>query len=1151
MALQFILGGAGRGKTWYIEHQVIREAADNPDRRFFVVVPEQFTMQTQKNLVCLSKSGGLLNIEVQSFLRLAFRIFAETGTANIPIMDDMGKTMILKKVLINEKGKLQYFGENVHKKGYITEIKSFLSELMQYGMDETGLEEMIETAQQRPVLQSKLKDMKVAYTAFMDYIKNHYITSEEVLTVFAEVVSESKLLRGSVLYLDGFTGFTPLQYRLLRELLKVCERVSVTVTLDPRESVWHVGEKYKLFHMSQKTIFQLRKLAEEEKIEISPEIWTGKNQEKTRYTKAKAIEQLEQNLFRYPMKSVEGVPEEISVHLLRQPDKEVEFLVTEILSLREQRDFRYREAAVVTGDLGVYGMMVKQAFERVHIPCFVDQKKSILTNPFVDMLCAIIDILRKDFDYQSVMRYLKSGFSGFDNEKINVLENFLLASGIRGHMRWQEEWDCTYVYRKKSEETVERVSLEINSLRQKTWEQLEKLYGQIARGKHTVREYAEAICEFLEERQFYQKILKQVDLFEKKGESEEAKEYSQIYEIVIQVFDRLVELMGTESVSLKEFWDLLSTGLEEARIGLIPPGVDQIMVGDLSRTRLAGIKYLFFLGMNEGNIPQNTGSGGILSEAERNFLTEEEYEIAPTSREQIYTEQFYLYLVLTKPSAHLYLTYSETGNDGSALRPAYIIDRVMRIFPELAIQVEENRTDLAYILSDNLGKNYLVQGLRNGWWNNAVWRELYRQYHLNEKQKENVSRFVEAAFYVEPASKISRMAAEALYQDIITGSTSQYEKYSSCPFSYFLQYGLKLEERQEHQVEFFDIGNIVHEALERYTKELLRQRLDWQDVSEEKQHILANTCLNETVEEYKNGLLYDTERDTRLIDRLRRIMHRTVWAITEQMKLGEFHTVESELNFRMDEEAQQLIGRVDRIDSMENEDAVYVKVIDYKTGQKDLSMADLYYGLQMQLVIYLKAAVDQQARKRKKMVIPAGVLYYHIDDPILDGKVLEAERETLILKELRMKGLVNETDPVLPSIDRTFQTEEGGLAASRKSIVAPFATNKNGGLTETSSTLTSEEFQEIIAFTEQKIQEIGEQIRNGATEVSPYQRADAGRSTPCEYCAYHSICRFDARLPGNQYRKLIPLSNDDVFAAIRKEQKKDETEMDDRAAKGN
>ena len=1161
MGLQFILGNAGGGKTWYIEHQAAAMASKDMKRQIFVVVPEQFTMQTQRNLVALSERHGLWNIEVQSFPRLAFRVFGETGAGMAPVIDDLGKTMILKKVLMGLQDQLTYFGRNIHKKGYVAEIKSFLSELMQYDIASDGLEQMKESVKSHPVLRQKLQDVEVAYAAFLDYLQDNYITSEEILTVFADVAERSNILKDSILYLDGFTGFTPVQYKLLRKLLRVCGQVNVTVTLDKREQVWKMDKKYKLFYLSQKTIYHLTEIAREEHCDIAEPIWTGTVKEETRFADNIELGYLERNLFRYPVRPYKEEVQNITVHCLRQPEDEVHFMIEEIMALREQESFRYRDVAIVTGNMDIYGTLIKGEMERKGMPCFIDQKKSILANPVVDTISSMLDVLRKDFDYESTIKLLKSGFiqrtgcptNGIKEweNAVQLLDNFLLASGVRGHKNWEKEWDTGYVFRRKAEDIATEASETINWLRQETWDRLSDFYGRIARGKHRVREYAETICDFMEQEQIYLQIQKRIERFREEGNFEAVKEYEQIYDVIIEVLDRLVALLGDEEMPLAEFIEILNTGFDEARIGLIPPGVDQIMVGDLSRTRLYGIKYLFLLGVNDGNIPMTGDGGGILSDAEREFLTGESYALAPTAREKIYTEQFYLYLCLTKPSQRLYLTYSATANDGTALQPAYLIDRVQNIFPKLQIQnVAESRGRLRDILRDDYGRGYLIRGLRMGWQDNAAWNELYRQYRLQEQElvcapkdgqkktlnhRGELDRLIDAALYIAPESKISKEAATALYHEVITGSVSQFEKFSACPFAYYMQYGLQLEERMEHEVQFFDIGNIVHEALERYTKTLLDRHIGWADVDEEQQHILANQCLNHTVEEYKNGLLYDTERDASLVERLRRIMLRTVWAITEQMKLGQFDTVDSEVSFRMDKEKQTYIGRVDRIDTMETEENIYVKIVDYKTGKKDLSLSDLYYGLQLQLMVYLRAAVDKQTRRSKKMVIPAGVLYYHIEDPFVTSRLDFEEKRTYLLNELLMRGLVNEEDPVLPSLDATLAGEEGTLAASAKSLVVPVGTKKDGMLKKNAATITTENFKELIDFTERKLQEIGVQIGAGETSVYPYQKADSMKSCACDYCNYHGICGFDAKLAGNSYRKIWPKTNDDVFAEIRRE----------------
>lgn len=1153
MSLQFILGGSGRGKTYYLQHLVTEEAKLFPDRQYIFLVPEQFTMQTQKELICMSREKGILNIDVQSFLRLAFRVFSETGANNLPVLDDMGKTMILKKVLNILEGELEYFGKNIHKKGYVQEIKSFLSELLQYGADEDIIDEMIRASKKHTALARKLSDIKVIYKGFTDYLHEHYITSEEILTVLAKVTKESSVLRDSVVCLDGFTGFTPTQYQFIEQLLRVARKVYLSVTMDKRESIVQVGAKHALFHMSQHTIYRLRKIAQDNRIEVCPEIWTGERRENTRFAESSGLEALEQRLFRYPVLPFEKGTEDISIHILKQPEAEVAFAAEKIRALLPDGTCRYRDIAVVTGDLEVYGTLAGEIFEQAGIPCFVDQKKSILDNPFVEMLDFVLDIFLSGFQAEKVLSYHKSLFTKAEEEQVELLDNFLRATGIRGYQKWIEVWDCSKVFYGVPKEVLERVSLQIDTIRLETVEQLGEFYEAIGKGKHTVSEYATVLCEWMEGQQYYVEIHKWVEYFQEKNELALAKEYSQIYDIVLEVLDHLVELLGTEKMNLKEFKEILDTGFSEARIGLIPPGVDQVVIGDMNRSRLADVKYLFFLGMNDSNIPNTGGHGGVISDSERMFLTEQEFELAPTIRENVYTAQFYLYLSLTKPSKHLYLTYCETGNDGKPQNPAYIIDRVLKIFPGLSCVVEENRQDDNYLLGNNFGKDYLIWGLRNKDYSKTKWQEIFSFYQSDEKRRKILCRLIEAAFYREQQTELSREAVKALYHDILTGSTSQFERYAACAFSYFLRYGLHLKERAEHQVAFFDIGNIVHEALELYTKNLIHEGKNWGEISEEEQQKRADVCIDTVAERYKNGLLYSTERDTYLITRLRRLLARSVWAITKQMELGSFQTVDSEISFEilqkttgenvvhhMEGEEQQLrlIGRIDRIDRMDREDAVYLKIVDYKTGKEAISLSDLYYGLQMQLMIYLKAGVTESKERTKKIVIPAGVLYYNIDDPMVEGKADEAVVERAILKGLKMDGILNEDDPVLPSLDSGFQTENGGLAANITSDILPFATNKDGMLKKTSKTVTTKDFADLMDYTERKLEEIQREIMEGTIVVNPYRKRDQAEETACRYCPYHSICRFDTRIQGNSYRVLEKLGDSEVLDLIQQEMEK-------------
>lgn len=1145
MAVQFIFGGSGRGKTYFLQHKIMEEAVKNPKKDYIMIVPEQFTMQTQKDMIRISPGHGIMNVDVQSFVRLAFRVFSETGAGNVQVLDDLGKIMILKKVLSNKKDDLKYFGRNINKDGYISEIKSFMSELIQYGADENEIEKMIQASENKTVLKYKLQDMSVAFSAFKEYIDKNYITSEELLSVFADVISQSGLLNGAVICLDGFTGFTPLQYRLLRELIKIAEKVYITVTADERESVINKGKNYQLFFMSRKTVNNIRLIASETGVEVLDDIWTGKEISQTRFGSSKELEWLERNLFRYPYKRYNNGKEcevsDISCHVLKYAEDEIDFVVQKIKRLLVNEGCRYRDIAIVAGSLETYGNIIEHAMKKAGIACFIDQKRGVQSSVLVRAIDALLQIIIKDFSYEDIMDYLKGCLSWTSDSQNDILDNYLLATGIRGFKAWNREWNTSYAYRRMTDESKEFANGIVENVRLSVIENLSGFYEKVAKGKHTVRDYATALVEFFERQHFYEKLMELADDYEENENFDMASEYRQLYDMVIEVLEKLVSIMGDEEMLLKEFKDILDVGFSEARIGVIPPGIDQVMAGDLSRTRISNIKYMFLVGANSSNIPKGSGSGGIISESERNFLVENEFELAPTARQQVYTEQFYLYLNLTKPSKHLYITYCDSERDGSVNEPSYIISRINKIFPTINVKFEERKKNEENAWSDDDGKKYLIAGLRNGDFSDKKWQEIYNRYFKSEDDKSTLNKILKAAFFKENKSSISKKVAKSLYPENLRGSTSQLERYAACAFSYFMQYGLKLQERQEHSIEAYDIGNIVHDTLDMYTKILLANNMKWQDVDKKEQERIAGECVEKAVSLCKDGIMRDTSRNQYMIKRIHNVVNKTIWAISKQMSQGSFDTIDSELIFetvgksdKTDEELIKLVGKIDRLDGFTDGSKDYVRVIDYKTGNKELSLSELYYGLQMQLVIYLKASVDKAA-KTKKIVVPAGMLYYRIKDPILNERVTTENVEQKTLESLAMNGLVNGDSPMLEGSDKNLESNDGVYQPDYISSVSNIETGKKGQIKKSSGITNTDCLNELIDFTEKKVVDMSQEILDGNTSVNPYKTMDSQPKSACMHCAFKSVCRFDSRLYGNDYRVFEKLSDDDVMRLIHSE----------------
>lgn len=1116
MALRLILGGSGAGKTHYLYNQIIQESIKYPEKRFLVIVPEQFTMAAQKDFVKMHPNGGIMNIDILSFLRLAGRIFEETGGEKRAVLEDTGKTMILRKVMENKKNELVFFKGNLKKPGFVDEMKSLLSELFQYGIGEEEIKRMEEAAGENPQLLSKLKDVETIYRGFRDYIEEKYITAEEILEVLSDVMEDSSFLENSVVCLDGFTGFTPVQYRVLEKLLLRAEDVYVTVTIDEREDITRKGEDFRLFHLSKKTIDHLFFLAGETKTEIETPVYPKAPEDCLyRFLQEPALAFLEKNLFRQRFRRYPEPQENIRIRGLENPKAEVLFTIQKILHLVREEGLRYRDIAVVTGDLEGYGRLIEKEYKKAGIPYFMDSKREILKNPYCRLLCGVMELFAKSFDYESMFRCLKSGMFSIPEDRLDRLENYVLALGVRGHKRWNTPFE-----RKYGKMTEEELA-EINAARAEVMDIFNPLWEMVSKRNRTVREYTLALYQFGLSIGAYERLYEYQKTFEEQGNLLAAKEYGQVYQLVCKIFEQAEELLGDERVSLKEYKELLETGLSKAKVGLIPAGVDQILIGDMERTRLKDIKALFFLGVNDGMVPKAVKGGGILSDMERERLKESRVELAPTRRESIYTEQFYLYLNLTKAEKYLYLTYAFTSSDGKEKKPSYLIGKVSQMFPD-AVELQKEKIEER--LGADRGFSYLLKGLSGeAEEEEAFWRGLLSWYFKNEKLNADLIEYIEAAATPVGESKISRAAAAEIYGEKSQGSVTRLEQYAACAFAHFVSYGLRLRERQLFRLSAPDMGNIFHEALERFAGRLKEEGLSWSEVTKEQRESLTESCVEEAAMEYGNRIFQSSSRNLYMLTRIKRIMGRTLEVLTKQLGAGSFVPKGYEVTF-----SDVFYGRIDRLDLYEDENQVYVKIIDYKSGRKAFDIVDLYYGLQLQLVVYLDAAMEQVGRNYPdKQVVPAGIFYYNMDDPVVD-KAEPDKVEMAILKELKMSGLVNGEKEILPLLDRSFEGEEG-LLPSVKSQIVPAETLKDGSFSKASSVTDTEGFTKLMEYTKKKIRGFSEEIKAGTTKINPYKLGD---KCACDYCSYSGVCGFDRKREGYSYRKLKEYSKDEVWREI-------------------
>lgn len=651
MSLRFYFGSSGAGKSYQLYQEMIERSAKHPEQNFLVLVPDQFTMQTQRELVLRHPDGVIRNIDVLSFGRLSHRIFEEVGYDRSPVLDDTGKSLVLRKIAGTLKEQLPVLGGNLDKPSYIHEVKSAISEFMQYGIGTKELDQLVSFAAQRGALHYKLKDLQTLYEAFLSYIEGQFITTEETLDLLRNSLSKSGIIQGSVVAFDGFTGFTPIQNRLIQELMQLCEEVIVTVTIPEGEDPFKIEGEQQLFYLSKKTVRDLCKLAEEDKIARGKDVFlTG---DVLRFQKGGQLAHLEKSLFRYPLKpyvkhgvaigatqatqedrgttqegrattqedreatqgTVDGAAsyttDSVRIYEATDPKEEVRQTARLIRQLIREKGYQFREIAVICGDLGTYAEYVEEQFALFEIPVFLDQTRGILLNPFIEYIRSALSILTQDFSYESVFHYLRSGLADFTREETDWFENYVLQFGIRG------KWQYTRVFTKKTKEMAEDADSfdKINAVRQRLLDSLQPLLFR----ENTVKSFVEGLYDFLVQSRVQEKLAVYEKQFEEKGELSKAREYAQIYPLVMDLLDQIIGLLGEEKMTLKEFADILDAGFGEIEVGIIPQNVDRVVAGDMERTRLKPVRALFFLVSTMGIFPEEPQEAALSQILTGNF----------------------------------------------------------------------------------------------------------------------------------------------------------------------------------------------------------------------------------------------------------------------------------------------------------------------------------------------------------------------------------------------------------------------------------------------------------------------------------------------------------------------------------------------------
>ena len=1150
MSLIIIPGSSGSGKSTMMFQRVLQEAAAFPMKRYIVLVPEQNTLQTQKMLVSMSSTGGIWNIDVLSFTRLAYRVFEQTGAERSRILSETGKVLLLRLIAAREGDRIPMLSGILDHPGVLSEIKSILSEMDQYGIGPEELRQLEQTfrgAGSHPALARKLSEIALVQEAFERYQAGHLITGEKLLRILEEKIPLDETLRGATICLDGFTGLTPAQLQVISALFGMAEDILVTVTIDPEEL--KKPHSQGLFALPLRTIQALTDCARNAHADV--EYLPVPGETPGRHETGGELWWLEKHLLRPGKEGRRVFPgggsrPEIFLRQCADPADEAVSAAVTISELTRQ-GVRCQEIAIVCGSLKDYAEYVRRALSVYQIPCYIDRSQSVVMNPAFEFALSAISVLEKNFSYESVMALLRTGLV-LDPESggIDLLENYILAAGIRGHKAWSEP------FARQTRDRDQELQGAAELLRAEWMERFEPFAQVMKKGRASFEEYAGALWHLLLAFDIPAKLERESSRCREDGREERAQEYEAVTGVISSVLDEAALLMGQENVTRTQFAQILEAGFTEARIGILPRGIDQVQVGDLERSRLENIKAVLFLGLNDCFIPPRRKAGGVLTDLEREFLNSRNVRLAPTAREDADIQQYYLYLTLTKSAQALYLSWSMSIPGSGQQQPSGILMNIRRLFPHAAWVSSASAAPYDSVVSPETGKgvlaqavgDYLYAGRTEADWNTPKLRELVNLYRRQEDWDRHAGAFLKRIFTQEKDVQLDEETALALYGSVLRGSITRLEEFSGCAFRHFADYGLGLKEREEYVIRTLDIGNLLHGAIEILSGRLAKGEpsVNWRDITDQKLDSMARESLRASLErEHASELYSDSRRFEETYARSEGIFLRSVRALSRQIRAGAFEPVSFELSFgKQDADGVwidnlpgdrklQLYGKIDRIDEYLDESAkrLYVKIVDYKSSSKDIDLESLIAGEQLQLIVYLDAAArSRQKENPDQEIVCAGAFYFSFQDPVIDltPQMTKQEAEDVADSMMRLKGLVNSRRDVIDLL-------ETGPWESGASSVIPVTRNKEPGeLRASDHVITDRQFDLLRRYARDKMKKTASAILSG--QIAPNPSRKSSEITSCTWCPYRDVCGFDPHSPGAAFREREKRKTDESWAVI-------------------
>lgn len=1114
MSLRIIYGRAGTGKSEYCYREIAEKI--KADNQILIITPEQFSFTAEKKLMEAIDANAVFNAEVVTLSRMAYRVINEIGGRTETNLSKCGKAMLIYSILNNNKKELKLIGKNDEN---VDMLDTAITEFKKHGISIEQLKQEIDK-QEDIYLKNKLTDLSLVYEGFENQLSGKYIDETDLLTILAENIENTDMFNNQYIYIDEFAGFTKQEYQIIEKLILVANQVTVTICID--ELNIPKNPNTDIFYSNENTVNKLFEIAQN----CGTKVEEIKLENKYRF-KSNELKHLEENLYENRPHKYTNSVENIKLFLAKNQYSEIEEVAKNILKLVRDNGYRYKDISIITKNISNYSSLAKAIFDKYDIPIFIDENRDLNQNIIIQYILSVLEIFTKNWSYESVFNYIKTGFSNIEEDEIFKLEKYCLKWGIKQN-KWKKEF--TYgKYEEKDKTEIER----LERIRKDIVNPLMKLKSDIDNDK-TAEGISKSIYKFLVEENIAEKINKKIEELEKVGQVDLVKEYQSSLQTILDILDEIVLVFSDDKMTIDKYAQILKVGFKNSNLTKIPGTQDQVIMGDVDRSRSHKVKAIFIIGLNDGEFPSVHKDEGFLNDLDRETLKQDGIELAKGTIENLYEDNFNIYKAFSTAEEKLYLLYSSSDVQGKALRPSMLINKIKKIYPMLQEESDVIETKAEVLNKKTTYDELIIQlsKLKEQDEIDKVWYYVYDYYKKDTEWNTKLEQNLKGLNYTNIPEKIEQTNIDKLYGNTLVTSISKLERYRSCPFSYYLQYGLKIKPEEELKIQTLNTGTFIHEIIDEFFGTVREAGIKLAEITDEQLAEIINKIIDEKLKQSQNYIFTSTAKYRALVVRLKKIIQKALKYIIGTLVQSRFEVLGTEVEFgengkykpiRLtleDGKRIEIIGKIDRIDTAQSEDGRYLRIIDYKSSAKNIDLNEVYAGLQIQLLTYLDAACKEED------LMPAGVLYFSMLEQMIkaDKRMEQEEIEEKIRANFKMKGLILADVNVVKLHDKKL--EKGSSA------LVPAYIDKEGNLSEKkTSGVTAEQFEELQKYMYIVIKQISKEILGGNIDLKPYYK---DKKTPCKYCDYKSVCGFNMGGCENNYNYIDKKSKEEILAKIKK-----------------